>query len=973
MPLFQILNYYRKSGTTTPSGTLTTGDYLTAFYDTDTKTIKVYKNGVNITTGDNIVIPSPGSLAANEIVYQVGVCEGGDRLKFVRQTTFPYFRIEYLYDHPSCSLTPVCDLRFNTIADVTDATSLTASDGSIIVSAVSSNTGIQYKLNEDFVYGSGQTSGTFNNLKAGLYVVYARDSSNCRSVQSVKVNVAHSYGVKYRLEYINRTGDTHKTEILEKDYTGSVNLVEGNLTPTTYRLRNEGQNEKFIIINPSEIETSFISITDGQFDDIYTSDPKKYRLRHIINGNIVWIGNVLINQYSENYVNPPYPVNIIASDGLASLIDIPFLDDNNLQFNGIYKQIEIIAFILRKTGLNLNIRSAINMYASSMAKTNSDDPLDQAYVDISRYYLVESNPTCAQVLQWILEPYTASIIQWNNAWYIFRLEERIDAFDYRQFDYNGNYVNNSSYNPVINLENASNTDRMVWANQNQRLRIMPGYGSIRLINDLGNKFNIIDNGDFRLRSKYVYDFFAPSTESVPDLSGFEIVNITLNSGTFVDYEKIEDNNIAVILDSWLSLGDNYLLTKTYNLKLGNIDKIKIKYKYKINRSYWKSDVNFGFMPFYVKVKMMVRYGDYYLKADGKWTTSPSFIINYVNQDQFGKFIDYELIAQTPDFTYINGKNFYIRLYLPDVNEAEFKSSTTSAAIELLKDVSTVNLPEGERTEIYDIDGTYTAPRYASGLLFYELKEDTNDEVFPNIIRPDDYNVSTNPVQWVLQMDQNYNTDIVTSLSVDYIKAEILSENSSLPDNEVLEKSMENDNETPVGKTIVHSSLVNNGRTLLRQFKISTVLTTGLEITLSNNNGFKITNAQWFDIYTFSANSADIVYSGYLRDSAGVGYDKWELSDYAISKTIQDIYLDTYAVQYNKPWRFLIGDMYSDDKFFSPIDTLKETIDNDRLYIPLSLEIDFNANLYRVEMAEIFDINENSPAGFTKGFTIGFNA
>lgn len=976
MALFQLSDIYFKKAST-PSGTFSIGDKCYIYYDSDAKTIKVYKNGVSIASGDNIQYPLPIA-NGTEKLFQVLICSGSDRLQFTRINSFPYYSIGYLYNHPSCDLSSVCDLRFNIIADITNASGQFTSDGSLTVSAISSNTGVQYKLNEDFVYGFGQTSGTFNNLNPGLYVIYARDSKNCRAVQAVKVGISYNYGVKYRFQFQSKDGKTHKTEILEKDYSESIIDVEGSVNPVVYRLRGEGNQEKFNTIIPSEIEFTMISQTEGQFSDLSTSDSQKFRIRHTINSSVKWIGKVLVNQYSEDYVSPPYPISVIATDSLPLLIDFPFLDDNNLPFSGVYKQIDVIAFILSKLNLGLNIRSAINLYASSMAKTSADDPLDQAYIDLSRYYIAQSEPTCAQVLGWILEPYTASIIQWENKWFIYRIEERVNDFDYREYDSNGNYVSNGTYSALINAKNSFESNRMVWANRNQKIRVLPGYGSVRLIHDLGNKYNILENGDFRLRSSYKYEFFTPQIGVAPDLTGFEIVNNVPGSGVMIDYEKFDNDGIAVIFDSWLSRGLNYLNSKTYNLKTGNADKLKIRYRFKVQRSYWKSEPTLGFNPYYVRVKMLVNYGNYFLRSDGNWTTTSNTVSAIVTSDDYNKFIDYEIVCNNPDPSYINGESFNIKLFFPDVNEAEFTSSTTAAAITSLKSLPTLNiygynaLPVGYRTEVFDIDGTYYNQFYNQGLLHYELKEDDNSESIPEIIRPNDYNAS-NPYQWVLQFAQRLNDDIVTSLSIDSISVEIISDNKSLANNESLERSMENNNDAAIGKTILHGSIVNNSKTLITALRKDFFWNDGIEITLSNNNGFNITSAQWHAIYSFSANSADIAYSGYLRDSSGNGYTTWERSNYEESKPLQEIFLDSYASQYNKSYRMLFGDMYSDDTFFGPLNTLKETMDNDTLYVPMSLEIDFYANLYNVEFVELFDITENSPAGFSLGFTKGFNS
>lgn len=973
-----------------PYGGYVANDVVETYWSDVSSTFKVYKNGSAVTSGNSI----PAAFVYNskdmnyyktESIDQIIICSGQDRLKYIRQATFPYLEPSFLKDHPSCYIPVVCDLQFTTLPVITNASSSTATDGQIVVSASSSNGAVQYSLNNDFAYGAGQTSGTFTGLKAGSYLVYARDSVNCRAVISTKVDISASYGTKWRLEYIDRINKTHKTEIREKNYSGAVTNVEGGVPATVYRLRGEGEREKFLPVLPGEIETQFISTTEGQFQSIYTNDPDKYRLVHTIDGSVVWTGKVLTNQYEESYVNPPYPISIIATDGLPELNDILFLDDFGNRLYGDFKQINVIAFILRKLKLGLSIRSACNIYASTMNKTASDDPLDQAYVDVSRYYLIKENPTCGEVLKWILEAYNAQIIQWNNVWNIVRIEERYTDFDYRQYDSNGTYVSNSTYTALKELKNSSYNNRMVWANQNQQLRIMPGYGSIRLLYDLGNRKNVFKNGDFKLKSKYIYDLAIDDSQVqlVPDLSGFEIIK-TDDTGIYVGYEDLKEGNISVVFTSNSTNGDDYLLSETINLKLGTTDKIKFNLRFKVFRSSY-DDINKLYSFRYIKVKVEVRYGDYYLGSSGYWTKTPNLMTYYVDENQQNEFIDFEVIANTPydvitgipSAEFVNGQNLYLRIFFPNANDAEYKESTTSASIALLKEKKTAavgpvaGLPIGTKTEIYDITGTYTpAGMIGYFVLYYELEEDTNTESLADIIRPADYNGTTNPVQWILKGIQKYDTSINTSISIDKIQLEILSNGLALPDVQTLEQSLENENPTPVQKEIYHGSLANNGKTF---FTSGINLGFGFDITSQSPTLIQTTTNVWLTQIQFVANSADVSYTGYLRNSSGVGYDLWERSYFGEAKTLQDIYMENYAMQYNSPWRMLSGDMYSDDTYFTPLNTLKETMDNDRLYIPVSMEIDFYQNLYSCEFLELSNITTDAAVEFTTAFSTAFNS
>jgi len=966
-----------------PYGTYNSGDAVEVFWSDVTNGFKVYKNGVGITSGNNIPVAfihnnQYSQFYKTESIEQVSICLGTSKVKYERDSVFPYLKYTLLQDHPTCNIPVVCDLQFSNLPVVTNATSAIALNGSVSVSATSSNGPIQYLLNRDFAYGYGQTSTTFSNLAPGTYTVYARDKVNCRATITFNVGINYSYGTKYRCEYKTPLGDIHKTEVKEKGYAGTINDVEGGIPVASYRLRGESERDKFVPILAGEIETTFISEIDNFFDSIYTNDPEKYRLVHSINGTAVWTGKVLTNQFEESYTSAPYPVTIVASDTLPQLEQIPFLDDYGNRLYGDIKQIVLIAYILKKLNLGLSIRSALNIYASSMNKAAADDPLDQAYVDVSRYYQLQDNPSCADVLKWILEPYNAQILQWNNVWNIIRVEERINSFDYRQYDSNGVYVSNSTYNPVKDLKLGSSTNRMVWANQNQRMRIMPGYGSIRTLYNLGNRKNIFKNGDFKLTSRLNYDAFIgdESIQLVPDLNGFEIINEP-NKPVNLSYEDLGNNNIAVTFTSFSTTGLDYLLSDSLNLKMGTIDKLRINFRFKVSRSKL-DDPNILYDFRYLRVRFKIQYGDYFLNNEGFWTTTDAPIIYYVEKDKANEFISYETVCSapidpvtlTPKVDFVNGESFQIKIYFPNANEVEFKENTTAAAIDRLKARATVNLPVGIRTELYDSTGTYTPAGFLGNyILYYELKEDKNDQTLPDIVRPTDYNSTTNPVQWILQGIQKYDESIKVNLAIDKIVAEILGEGKPLPDYETLEQDMENDNPTPIQKEIVHGSLGALGKTL-PSFGIG--LDFGDSFFSVNGLNPYSTNVWQFKI-DYVANSSDLSYNGYLRNSSGVGYDKWERSAFAESKTLQEIFMNSYSSQYNRPWRMLIGNMYSNDTFFAPIDILNETMDDNRKYLPISLVIDFYANTYECEFLELFDITENSAVGFTKGFSIGFNS
>ena len=940
-----------------PYGTFVDGDSIDVYYDTSTNLMVVKNNTVTITSGDEIptffTYNSQSSFAfKSERIIQGQVCDDTDLLIFKRKASFPYIGYTLYLDHPSCDLVhTVCDVQFNLFPTVTDASSLTSNDGSITVSATSSNGSVKYRINADFEYNdsNGQTSGTFSNLSRGTYLVFARDSRNCLKVISVSVGVSKDYQTLYQLEYYSdQSGYHQKTEILQDGYAGEIIEVKGAKSPTIYRLRREGEKDSFYPVLASEVEFTMISETNYFFEELFTNDPEKFRIRHSIDTgsgyDVVWYGKMLPNQYEESYTSTPYPVSVIASDGLPELHDIPFLDSDGNKLFGKQKQIKVIAWILGKLGLGLSIRTATNIYAVGMNITDADDPLDQAYVDVSRYYLIDTKPSCYDVLIYTLDIYGAQIIQWGNYWNILRREERVNDFDYRVFDSIGDYVSNSTYSPLKEMKLGNTTNRLVWADRNQSLRINPGFGSINLMYNLGLKDNLIENGEFQTRQYTLYNQPVLSGSStvegaVPDITGFEIIN----NGTVITRtsESIDEENVA--LGITVSEAGGYIVSDTIEVPMRNSDQLKFELKYKIETP--------AFGVRYVKLRMQVKYGAYYLQTDGTWSATEAAVSIFVKPEDLGKYITQQITAYAPTSEFASGEEFYIVIHCAYAYYAEFSSTTPLIA------VLTANLPTGYRTELLDSGNVY----------YYELQDSDNTNDGIHIIRPADYSGS-NERQWI-RVGGVFVGSSDTTTFIDSIKVNFLSRGKRMPEVAAYRQGMENNNNLVLNKIIYHGSLLLNWIELLNPKAKIQPVSRWLD-SVFNVDTYIPANFQNGGLADYQATAASNIYSAYLRDSNGDGYTTWSRSALSERKSIEQIYIDMYCAQYNSPWRHLSGSFIA-DILFSPIDTMVETMDNDRKYVPVSMEIDFRFDMYSAEFPELKDATE--AVAFTTGFTTGFNA
>src|SRR5690606_8369202 len=116
-------------------------------------------------------------------------CVGTTLQRISPNNIFPYASIGSTPNASQCQITPVCDLTISDIYSVTPASGPTTADGSLTISATSSNGTIKYSLQEDFNYNDGQTSPTFTNLYPGDYTVYAKDPIGCTDEINISIPI----------------------------------------------------------------------------------------------------------------------------------------------------------------------------------------------------------------------------------------------------------------------------------------------------------------------------------------------------------------------------------------------------------------------------------------------------------------------------------------------------------------------------------------------------------------------------------------------------------------------------------------------------------------------------------------------------------------------------------------------------------------------------------------------------------------
>jgi len=238
-------------------------------------------------------------------------------------------------------------------------------------------------------------------------------------------------GTQWHIEIEDESG-TPATEL-----TGARNIVE---------IRWNGSDYKRIV--GSEMIVTFV--TDEDLSWLNTSERRTIRATLKKNANTYFQGYLVTGEFVESLNADPREYSFIANDGLGLLREEDYVDGSGYPFDDFEDEITILAQALQLTGLQLPIRCAVNLFEDSMNDTDSDDPLKQTSIDQFAFTDEDYNPgKCYDVINKILTTWKARIFQASGYWMIMPYEDMDGtAIDYRDFNYDGTYNSNNSYDPT---------------------------------------------------------------------------------------------------------------------------------------------------------------------------------------------------------------------------------------------------------------------------------------------------------------------------------------------------------------------------------------------------------------------------------------------------------------------------------------------------------------------------------------------
>jgi len=265
-----------------------------------------------------------------------------------------------------------------------------------------------------------------------------------------------SYGVKFKLDFADNLGNPRRLEILKKDYSGSTYSLVGTASPVV--LKWDSDDDIYTPIIGSTCELNLFVTDDTNYDDWYEADEREYKVR-ISTGDvsggqvwnliedtyaaanfdwdnagedlgleIYWEGFLIVDRFTEAVTTKPFPIKLVASDGLGTLsgFDAPYsnviLDSSDdpdptasqTNFDNLFYYVRKI---LENTNLDFDIYIANNIRKSNGAanETLLHD------IDVYEFGLLKDNfqrYDAKELLERILKVTNSRVFQSNGRWYI---------------------------------------------------------------------------------------------------------------------------------------------------------------------------------------------------------------------------------------------------------------------------------------------------------------------------------------------------------------------------------------------------------------------------------------------------------------------------------------------------------------------------------------------------------------------------
>ena len=362
---------------------------------------------------------------------------------------------------------------------------------------------------------------------------------------------------------------------------GKVSFDKGNVDNILDTIRGTGLN---LQLEANPLLT---------FEEFSEADERTYTVKVTNSTGTVFQGFLKPDGVTQSFVRDIWIVDLDFIDGLGSLKDLAFVKLDGTNYTGKMSIFEVVTACLARTGLVMTINTFVDVLYLDYAGTNI---LKDTYVNSNRFFKIDSETTgggttmtCEEVLNSVLNLFSACITQQDGYWWVYRPNEFLT--------HNSTFIDNTlntTFTKNLYKKIGSQIDNFYphHCGGNQQIQTKGAISAYRLNYKYGYVKSLINNNRFKHLGLIYEDW---------------TINTANTSYIVIDYTdefslKMNPNNS----------GSLQLIATSIAISLNKDDVFNFK-------TLIKAD-GIAIFGFYVKA------GIYYMKYTGEWTTTPTHII-----------------------------------------------------------------------------------------------------------------------------------------------------------------------------------------------------------------------------------------------------------------------------------------------------------------------------------------------------------
>jgi hypothetical protein len=131
-----------------------------------------------------------------------------------------------------------------------------------------------------------------------------------------------AYGLKYTIPFKDVDNNANLVSIYQDGFVGSSTELIATDVPAVHKYEREDNEDILSPIMSATLTISFYSTENTDFSNFFSYSDREFYVVHEFDGDVVFKGYLLNDIVGEPFQDPPYPVVLTATDGLAQLKEV---------------------------------------------------------------------------------------------------------------------------------------------------------------------------------------------------------------------------------------------------------------------------------------------------------------------------------------------------------------------------------------------------------------------------------------------------------------------------------------------------------------------------------------------------------------------------------------------------------------------------------------------------------------------------